>query len=288
MGIGPVFAVPRLLERHGLKVDDIDLWELNEAFASQCLYSRDKLGIDPEKYNVNGGSIAIGHPFGMTGARLRRPRPAGRQAPRRQERAWSPCASAAAWARRACSRSSEPFQGARPIGQARLRDDAVAGRLRRRRWPPGSTCRRPAPSCIAISTAMAAAWPAALMAGGHIRGHALLGRGSAGLGRGGARLRRRLGAEPNWVVSRTLDRWDRKPPDRGRPRRLRARAEGGRGRRHRRGRPSSPAGPRPGLIDEYRLYFRPFVLGGGKPYFAGARPPLRVIATEAVGEDAVR
>ena len=69
MGIGPVFAVPRLLERAGLKVDDIDLWELNEAFASQCLYARDKLGIDPEKYNVNGGSIAIGHPFGMTGAR---------------------------------------------------------------------------------------------------------------------------------------------------------------------------------------------------------------------------
>jgi acetyl-CoA C-acetyltransferase len=70
MGIGPVFAVPKLLKRHGLKVDDIDIWELNEAFASQCLYSRDKLGIDPAKYNVNGGSIAIGHPFGMTGARL--------------------------------------------------------------------------------------------------------------------------------------------------------------------------------------------------------------------------
>ena len=70
MGIGPVFAVPRLLERFGLKVADIGLWELNEAFASQCLYSRDKLGIDPAKYNVNGGSIAIGHPFGMTGARL--------------------------------------------------------------------------------------------------------------------------------------------------------------------------------------------------------------------------
>jgi acetyl-CoA C-acetyltransferase len=69
MGIGPVFAVPRLLARQGLKVDDIDLWELNEAFASQCLYSRDKLGIDPAKYNVNGGSISIGHPFGMTGAR---------------------------------------------------------------------------------------------------------------------------------------------------------------------------------------------------------------------------
>jgi acetyl-CoA C-acetyltransferase len=70
MGIGPVFAIPRLLERHGLKIDDIDLWELNEAFASQCLYCRDKLGIDPSVYNVNGGSIAIGHPFGMTGARL--------------------------------------------------------------------------------------------------------------------------------------------------------------------------------------------------------------------------
>ena len=70
MGIGPVFAVPRLLERHGLKADDIDLWELNEAFASQALYCRDKLGIDNEKYNVNGGSIAIGHPYGMTGARL--------------------------------------------------------------------------------------------------------------------------------------------------------------------------------------------------------------------------
>jgi len=70
MGIGPVFAIPRLLQRHGLKVSDIDLWELNEAFASQCLYCRDKLGIDPAIYNVNGGSIAIGHPFGMTGARL--------------------------------------------------------------------------------------------------------------------------------------------------------------------------------------------------------------------------
>ena len=69
MGIGPVYAVPKLLERHGLTIDDIDLWELNEAFASQCLYSRDTLGIDPEKYNVNGGSIAIGHPFGMTGTR---------------------------------------------------------------------------------------------------------------------------------------------------------------------------------------------------------------------------
>jgi acetyl-CoA C-acetyltransferase len=69
MGIGPVFAVPRLLARHGLKIDDIDLWELNEAFASQCLYSRDRLGIDPEKYNVNGGSISIGHPYGVTGAR---------------------------------------------------------------------------------------------------------------------------------------------------------------------------------------------------------------------------
>lgn len=70
MGIGPVFAVPRLLARHGLTVDDIDLWELNEAFASQALYCREHLGIDPEKCNVNGGSISIGHPFGMTGARM--------------------------------------------------------------------------------------------------------------------------------------------------------------------------------------------------------------------------
>ena len=70
MGIGPVFAIPRLLERAGLSIDDIDLWELNEAFASQCLYCRDELKIDPAKYNVNGGSIAIGHPFGMTGSRL--------------------------------------------------------------------------------------------------------------------------------------------------------------------------------------------------------------------------
>ena len=69
MGIGPIFAVPRLLERHGLKISDIGLWELNEAFASQCLYSRDKLGIDPAIYNVNGGAISIGHPYGMTGAR---------------------------------------------------------------------------------------------------------------------------------------------------------------------------------------------------------------------------
>ena len=69
MGIGPVFAIPKLLERNGLKIDDIDIWELNEAFASQALYCRDKLGIDPAKYNVSGGSISIGHPYGMTGAR---------------------------------------------------------------------------------------------------------------------------------------------------------------------------------------------------------------------------
>ncbi len=69
MGIGPVFSVPKLLKAKGLQVADIDLWELNEAFASQCLYSRNRLGIDNEKYNVNGGSISIGHPFGMTGSR---------------------------------------------------------------------------------------------------------------------------------------------------------------------------------------------------------------------------
>ncbi|MBV1876129.1 MAG: thiolase family protein [Pseudomonadales bacterium] len=70
MGIGPIFAIPKLLKLKGLKMSDIDLVELNEAFASQCLYSRDFLEIDPDKYNVNGGSISIGHPFGMTGSRL--------------------------------------------------------------------------------------------------------------------------------------------------------------------------------------------------------------------------
>jgi acetyl-CoA C-acetyltransferase len=70
MGIGPVFAIPKLLDRAGLKISDIGLWEINEAFASQVLYCRDKLGIDPEIYNVDGGGIAVGHPFGMTGSRL--------------------------------------------------------------------------------------------------------------------------------------------------------------------------------------------------------------------------
>ena len=70
MGIGPVFAIPRLLERHGLKMQDIDVVELNEAFASQAVYVRDRMGIDPEKLNPNGGAISIGHPYGMTGARL--------------------------------------------------------------------------------------------------------------------------------------------------------------------------------------------------------------------------
>jgi acetyl-CoA C-acetyltransferase len=70
MGIGPVFAIPRLLQRNGLKVEDIGLWELNEAFAVQVLYCRDKLGIPDDRLNVNGGAIAIGHPYGMSGARM--------------------------------------------------------------------------------------------------------------------------------------------------------------------------------------------------------------------------
>ena len=70
MGIGPVFAVPELLKNYSLSIEDIDMWELNEAFASQCLYCRDRLGIDPEKYNINGGAIAVGHPYGMSGARM--------------------------------------------------------------------------------------------------------------------------------------------------------------------------------------------------------------------------
>ena len=70
MGIGPVFAVPKLLEKNGLKMDDIGLWELNEAFAVQVLYSRDTLGIPDERLNVNGGAISIGHPYGMSGSRM--------------------------------------------------------------------------------------------------------------------------------------------------------------------------------------------------------------------------
>lgn len=70
MGIGPIFAIPKLLERAGLSIDDVGLWEINEAFASQVLYCRDKLGIDPARFNVNGGGIALGHPFGMTGSRI--------------------------------------------------------------------------------------------------------------------------------------------------------------------------------------------------------------------------
>jgi acetyl-CoA C-acetyltransferase len=70
MGIGPVFAVPKLLATHGLKIDDIDLWELNEAFACQVVYCRDRLGIPHDKLNVNGGAISIGHPYGMSGARM--------------------------------------------------------------------------------------------------------------------------------------------------------------------------------------------------------------------------
>lgn len=70
MGIGPIYAIPKLLQRHGLNVSDIDLWEINEAFACQVIYCRDHLGIDPNRCNINGGAIAIGHPYGMTGARL--------------------------------------------------------------------------------------------------------------------------------------------------------------------------------------------------------------------------
>jgi threonine/homoserine/homoserine lactone efflux protein len=117
MGIGPrCFSVPKLLKAKGLNVADIDLWELNEAFASQCLYCRDTLGIDNEKYNLNGGSISIGHPFGMTGSRQ-----VGhlvRELQRREMRYGhrSPCAWVAAWAPAACSRP-------------------IAAKRRRHRWP---------------------------------------------------------------------------------------------------------------------------------------------------------
>jgi acetyl-CoA acetyltransferase family protein len=70
MGIGPIYAIPKLLKQHGLRIADIGLWELNEAFACQALYCRDHLGIDPEIFNVDGGGISVGHPYGMSGARL--------------------------------------------------------------------------------------------------------------------------------------------------------------------------------------------------------------------------
>jgi acetyl-CoA C-acetyltransferase/acetyl-CoA acyltransferase len=70
MGIGPVFAIPKLLKRTGIRLEDVGLWELNEAFAVQVIYCRDRLGIDPAKLNVDGGAIAVGHPYGMSGARL--------------------------------------------------------------------------------------------------------------------------------------------------------------------------------------------------------------------------
>lgn len=70
MGIGPVFAIPKLLERHGLKMDDIGLWELNEAFAVQTVYCRERLGLPMDRLNVDGGAIAIGHPYGMSGTRM--------------------------------------------------------------------------------------------------------------------------------------------------------------------------------------------------------------------------
>ena len=86
MGIGPIFAVPKLLERNGLKVDDIGLWELNEAFACQVIYCRDKLGIPDELLNVDGGAISIGHPYGMSGSRMVGPRLDRRQAAQSQIR----------------------------------------------------------------------------------------------------------------------------------------------------------------------------------------------------------
>ena len=99
MGIGPVFAIPKLLKANNLTINDIDLVELNEAFASQCVYSRDRLEIDPEIYNVNGGSISIGHPFGMTGSRLTGHLVRELSVVTRST-ALSACASVAVWAQR--------------------------------------------------------------------------------------------------------------------------------------------------------------------------------------------
>jgi hypothetical protein len=103
MGIGPIYAVPKLLKLHGLAVDDIGLWELNEAFACQALYCRDQLGIDPDQYNVDGGAIAIGHPYGMTGRGSSGMR-SSKASAAASSMSSSRCASVAEWAPRACSK----------------------------------------------------------------------------------------------------------------------------------------------------------------------------------------
>ncbi len=115
MGIGPVFAVPKLLERHGLSVDDIDLWELNEAFAVQALYCRETLGIPLERFNVDGGAISIGHPYGMSGARHGRPRADRGQAPRRQARRGHHVRRRRPGRRRRCSRWRDHDQSPPPM-----------------------------------------------------------------------------------------------------------------------------------------------------------------------------
>jgi acetyl-CoA acetyltransferase len=130
MGIGPVFAVPKLLKQTGLKVDDIGLWELNEAFAVQVLYCRDTLGIPDERLNVNGGAIAVGHPYGVSGARL-----TGHALLEGKRRAASNtrssrCASAAGRARPACSKSSDFFGAAAAAARFSGRRNRVANRRR--------------------------------------------------------------------------------------------------------------------------------------------------------------
>jgi acetyl-CoA C-acetyltransferase len=114
MGIGPVFAIPKVLKRLGLTMNDIDLWELNEAFAVQVIYCRDKLGIPADRLNVNGGAIAVGHPFGMSGQRLPATRSSKANAAVPSGCA-SPCVLAAAWAQQACLKCCKfPLRGASP------------------------------------------------------------------------------------------------------------------------------------------------------------------------------
>ena len=148
MGIGPVYAVPKLLKANNLSIDDIDLWELNEAFAVQVIYCRDRLGIPDDRLNVDGGAISIGHPYGMSGGPVGRPRINRRQTGATPNMSCARCVSAAEWARQASSkwsdRSTAALRPFRPNRGSRCSDAEPVVR----RWP-GSAARRRLRRCRA-------------------------------------------------------------------------------------------------------------------------------------------